>query len=418
MKYFLALVAIFTALATALADLDTQNTTYAAASGSSSADDVPALPPQPAGESLSSYLDQLFPSNTTGNSSTETNSTGAKHKRDTTLVTPVTTGPYIDSYGLHQSLWDEETGSGTVSYNISVDFSSCSTGIKLNTDIGIYTFTNGTTNNDTNFRDMVADIYSLRHSRQSPNPNYARHTADVAQLALDEAMQVLNNGLICPNQSNTAVAPVLDRTELRHLLANKHSYWTTVILSSLGGASMGALIAASLDQAFLGNVSAENVVQTAVVIGCVVFIGGILSRCDQTGRLDRAEVVAHRARELVPQGREAIVQNTYIAWARRQIGRLARQQAQVAAVQMAELASSAGGSAAGSVTGSVQTTPHGPGSLPGSPGTPGSCLSEVEAGDAASALEVMTDVALDLETIQEVVEQMGPRDEQGACSSV
>ena len=404
MKYLLILVAIFTALATALAYPDTHNTTCAAASGSSSADDVPALPPQPVGESLSNFLDQLFPSNTTENSFTETNSTGAKHKRDTTLVTPVTVGPYLNSYGLHQSFWDEETDSGKVSYNISVDFSSCSTGIKLNTDIGVYTFTNGTTNNNTNFSDMVADMYSLRHSRQSPNPNYASHTADVAQLAMDEAIQVLNNGLICPNQSNTAVAPILDRTELRHLLANKHSYWTTVILSSLGGASMGAVIATVADKVFLGNVSAENVVQTAIVIGCVVLISGILGRCDQVGRLDRAEDVAHRARELVPQGREAIVQNTYIAWARRTLARLARQQAEVAAVQMAEMASSAGGSAAGSV--------------PGSPSTPGTCLSELEAGEAASAIEMMQDVASNLETIEEAVEQMGPRDEQGACTSV
>ena len=402
MKYLLNLVAISTALATALAYLDTRNTTYAAASGSSSADDVPALPPQPVGESLSNFLDQLFPSNTTGNSFTETNSTGAKDKRDTTLVTPVTIGPYLNSYGLHQSFWDEERDSGRVSYNISVDFSSCSTGIKFNTDIGIYTFSNGTTNNDTNFSDMVADMYSLRHSRQSPNPNYASHTADVAQLAMDEAMQVLNNGLICPNQSNTALAPTLDRTELRHLLSNKHSYWTTVILSSLGGAAVGAAIAAGADQVFLGNISVENVVQTALVIGCVVFIGGILSRCDQVGRLDRAEVVAHRARDLVPQGREAIVQNTYIAWARRQLARIARRQAEVAAVQMAEMAaSSAGGSAAGSV--------------PGSPSTPGTCLSELEAGEAASAIEMMQDVASNLETIEEAVEQMGPRDEQGAC---
>lgn len=411
MKYLLALIAIFTSLATALANLDTQNTTYAPASGSLSADALPALPPQPVGESLSSYLDQLFPSNTTGSSSTQTNSTGAKHKRDTTLVTPVTVGPFLDSYGLHQSFWDEETDSGTVSYNISVDFSSCNTGLKLNTDIGIYTFTNGTTNNNTNLRDMVSDLYSLRHSRQSPNRNYARHTADVAQLAMDEAMQVMNNGLICPNQSNTASATVQDRTELRHLLANKHSYWTTVILSSLGGASMGAAIAAIADQVFLGNVSAENVVQTAIVIGCVVLIGGILSRCDQTGRLDRAEVVANRARELVPQGREAITQNAYVAWARKQIARLARQQAEVAMVQAEIAASSADGSAAGS---SVQTTPH----APGSPGSPGSCLSELEAGQAASAVELMHDVALDLETIEEAVEQMGPRDEQGACSSV
>lgn len=414
MKYLLALVAIFTALATAIASLDTQNTTYAAASGSSSADDVLALPPQPAGESLSSFLDQLFPSNTTGNSSTETNSTGAKNKRGTTLVTPVTAGPYINSYGLHQSCWDEDTDSGTVSYNISVDFSGCGTAIKLNTDIGIYTFTNGTTNNNTNFRDMVSDFYSLRHSRQSPNPNYGIHTAEVAQLAIDEGMQVLNNGLICQNQSNTALAPALDRTELRHLLANKHSYWTTVILSTLGGASIGASVAALTDYVFIGNVSAENVVQTAIVIGCVVLIGGILSRCDQTGRLDRAEVVAERVGSLVPQGREAIVQNTYIAWARRQIARVARQQAQVAMVQAA--VSSAGGSAAGSVAGSVQTSPHATDSLPGSPITPGSCLSDLEAGQAASAIELMSNVNLDLEPIKEAAEQMGLLDEQGGCS--
>ena len=415
MKYPFVLAAIFTALATALALLDTRNTTYAAASGSSSADDVPSLPPQPAGESLSSFLDQLFPSNTTGNSSTETNFTGAKNKRGTTLVTPVTTGPYIDSYGLHQSCWDEEAGSGTVSYNISVDFSNCGTGIKLNTDIGMYTFTNGTTNNDTDFRDMVSDMYSLRHSRQSPNPNYATHTAAVAQLAIDEGIQVLNNGLICQNNTNAALVPALDRTELRHLLMNKHSYWTTVVLSSLAGATIGATVAALSDLAFHGNVSAENVVQTAIVIGCVVMIGGILGRCDQVGRLDRAEDVAHRARELVPQGREAIVHNVYIAWARRQIARVGRQQAEVALIQA--VASNAGGSVAGSVGGSVQTTPHTPDSLPGSPGSPGSCLSELEAGQAAGAIELMSNGQLDLEPIMEAMEQLGPRDEQGSCSS-
>lgn len=63
-----------------------------------------------------------------------------------------------------------------------------------------------------------------------------------------------------------------------------------------------------------------------------------------------------------------------------------------------------------------------PGSLPSIPespifGTPLSCLSELEAGQAGSAIGEMTDVALNLEPIQEVFEQLGPRDANGGCSS-
>ena len=403
MKDLLALVAIFNALATALASLDIRNTSYAAASGSSSADNVLPLPPQPAGESLTTFLERLFPSDITGNSSTNTTSTRGKNKRGTTLVTPVITGPYTESYGLHQSVWDEDMDSGSVTYNFSADFSDCGTGIKFGTNVGIYTFTNGTTNNDTDFRDMVADLWSLRHSRTSPNRNYANHTAVQAKLALDEGTQLLKS-LICHNNTNTALAPVPDRNELRHLLANKHSYWTAVILSAAGGASIGAIVAAVADLVFKGHIVAENVVQTAIVIGAVVLIGGILTRCDQVGRLDRAEVLAHRAAEIVPQGREAVVQNVYIAWARRQLARIARRQVE-------EALSEAGVTSAGG------STPHSLPSGPGSPGSPGSaCLSELEAGEAAGAIEMMSNVNLNLERIQEVVEQLGPRDE-GGCSS-
>ena len=402
MKYLLALLATFNALTIALASPDTRKPPYAAALGSSSADDVLPLPPQSAGESLSTFLERLFPPDTAGNSSTDTTFTGAKNKRDTTLVTPITTGPYTESYGLHQSVWDEDMDSGTVTYNFSVDFSDCGAGIKFGTDIGMYTFTNGTTKNDTDLRDMVADLWSLRHSRRSPNPNYANHTAAQAQLALDEANQVLKNGLICLNNTNTALVPVLDRNELRHLLANKHSYWTAVILSALGGASVGGIVAALSDLAFNGNITAENVVQTAIVIGAVVFIGGVLTRCDQVGRLDRAEELAHRARDIVPQGREAVVQNVYIAWARRQFARIIRRQVE-------EALSEAGVASAGGST---------PNSLHSGPGSPGSvCLSELEAGEAAGAIEMMSNVNLNLASIQEIVEELGPRSEQGSCST-
>lgn len=405
MKSLLALITSFIALATESASLNLPGAPSAASSGSSSFDAILTLPPQLAGESLSNFLDQLFPANI-DNSSENREFTGSGKKR--ALANADATSPYTSSYGLHQSCWDDDTGPGTNTFNISVDFSNCGTGLELGTDIGVYTFTNGSTTNNTDLRDMVADLYSLRHSRQSPNPNYANHTAVVSQLAMEEANQLLNNGLICPNTSGTALTEAVVHDELRHLLMNTHSYWTAVILSAGGGAFVGGGVAAITDLIFNGNVTAQNVVQTAIVIGAVVMIGGILTRCDQVGRLDRAENVAASVRDIVPQGREAIVQNVYVSWARRQMQRIVRQQVE-------EALSEAG-------VASVATSPHTPGSLPSVPdssafGTPNSCLSEMEAGQAGSAIGDMRDVALDLEPIQEIIEQLGPRDLQGGCST-
>ena len=406
MKCHVGLFAEFIALAMGSASLDILRVPYAASSGSSSPGAVLTLPPQPAGESLSSFLDRLF-SDDTANSK---NATGASKNRRASVYADWT-GPFTDSYGLHQSCWDEDTGSGTTTYNISVDFSDCGTGLKLGSDIGVYTFTNGTTTNSTDLRDMVADLYSLRHSRQSPNPNYANHTAAVAQLAMAEGNQLLDSGLVCKNTSATAPTDLIVHNELRHLLVNRHSYWAAVILSAFGGTVFGGAVAVVTDLIFNGNVTAQNVVQTAIVIGGVVLIGGILTRCEQVGRLDRAESVAQRMQELVPQGREAIVQNVYISWARRQIGRIARQQVEEALSEHG----------IGSGAGSAATSPNTPGSLPSVPGTPGSgdvddCLSEMEAGQAGGAIGEMADLTLNLEPIQEVIEQLGSRDEAGDCN--
>lgn len=407
MKCILVLLATSIALATGLAP----RAPYAAASGSSSPNAALTLPPQFEGESLGAFLDRIFPDETE-HSSNDTDLTGSVNKR--TIAKVDGTGPYTNAYGLHQSCWDDETSSGTTTYNISADFSNCGTGLTLATDIGVYTFTNGTTTDNTTLRDMTADMYSLRHSRQSPNPNYANHTAVVSQLAMEEANQPLNNGLICRNTSDAAKTEDIAHDELRHLLMNVHSYWTAVMLSAAGGAIAGASAAAILDYAFNGNVTTENVVQTAIVIGSVVLLGGILTRCDQRGTFDGAESITASVRDLVPQGREAIVQNIYVGWARRQISRIVRQQVQ-------EALSEAGvGSGVG--VGSVGT-PRSPDSLPSLYDSPNSessydtCLSELEAAEASSALGEMTDVTLDLEPIQEVFEQLGPRDEQGRCGS-
>lgn len=396
MKCIAALAATYIALNMASASLDLTGDTYTAAIGSSSSNAALILPLQPAGESLSDFLDQLF-SNTTVNYPNSTNVAGSKHKR--TFVEVDATTPYTNSYGLHQSCWEDYTPTGATTYNISVDFSACGTGLQFGTDIGVYTFTNGTTTDNTSLRDMVTDLYSLRHSRISPNPNYANHTAVVAQLAMDEANQLLDNGLICRNTSATAKIEVLIHNELRHLLMNTHSYWSAVILSASAGAAVGGSIAALSDLAFKGNVTVENVIQTSFVIGSVVLIGGILTRCHEAGRLDRAQDVAASVRELVPQGREAVVQNVAVSWARRAMLRVARQQVE-------EALSEAG-------IGSGPTTP---GSIPSIPGSP-NCLSELEAAQAGSAIGEMRDATLDLEPIQEVLEHLGTRDEEGSCSN-
>ena len=411
MKGLFAFVATSTVLATGLASLDLL----------SPPDGVLSLPPQLSRESLSNFLDRLF-FNETGDFSNNTYSAGPKRKR--VITTADATGPYTESCGLHQSSWNDETGSETITYNISADFSNRSTGLKLSTDIGDYTFSNGTTTNDTKIGDIVADVYSLRHSRQSPNLNYANHTAVVARLGLAQADQLLNNGLICQNTSSTAQNVPVIRDELRHLLMNKHSYWTAVLLTVATCAAAGGGLAAITDLYWFGNVSAQNVVQTSIVVGSVILIGGILTRCDQVGRLDRAEEIIPTVRELVPQGREAIVQNVYIAWARRQVRRIIRQRVQEAlsevAMSEAGVTSEAGVASGGA--GSDVASPHTSGSDTSVYGTPNShisssCLSEVEAGLASSALGQMSDVDLCLEPIEEVLEQLLPRDEQGHCDS-
>ena len=413
----------FHPLTTGLALLILLGASYGASLRSSSTSIASMLLSQPAEDYLGTFLDQLF-SDETGSFPGNTSVGGSSSKRaldtvDTATVDIATTSPYTNSYGLRQSSWDEDTDSGTVKYNISADFSTCNTGLRFGTDIGVYTFTNGTTTNNTQLRDMVYDLYTLRHSTKSPNPNYANHTAAVAQLAFEEGTQLLESGLICLNNSTPKQADLIIHQELRHLLGNKHSYWAGVLLSAAGGAVLAGGIAAAVDQVFTGNVTAHNVVQTALVVGSVVIISGIVTRLDQIGRLDRAEVIANNVRGMVPlpQGREAIVQNVYLAWCRRQIQRIVRRQVEETLSQHG--VSSAAGSNPGSMPVTPGSLPATPGSLPVTPGSEafGSCLSEAEAGEATGALGEMTDGTLNLEPIQEILEQLGPRDERGSCSS-
>ena len=406
-----------------------------------------AAPPPPSpGESAGQWIDQLFDNaNSTYNSAINNTLgfSGSVISNESSITTNSTTvsepgqkkrkRDYVEAYGLHESIWANDTAK--IAYNISVDLSNCSTGLRLSTDIGVYTFTNGTTTNDTTLKAMVTDLWSLKHSVNTPNTRYANHTAVVAQQAMDEANQVLKNGLICQNATASAnpsgVITTVDPTgeiihaELRKLLANTYSYWTSVLLSAGAGAVGGVSVAAVMDFVFKGNVTAENTIQTGTVVALTVIIAGILSRLHEIGRLDNVQrlpaavaVNINNAANMVPGvpgAREAVAQNVFIAAARRTIQRIASQQRNMEQA-LSEAGVSVSGSAREAVEDALEDLEAGAAgvSVAGTSSV-GPCLSEVEAAEAAEMVSQMRDADLGLEAMEEIQEQLAGRSEDGSC---
>ncbi|KAL8782557.1 MAG: hypothetical protein Q9213_005282 [Squamulea squamosa] len=413
-------------------------TTLAAASLTPSDASLSTPPPPAIGQSVSQWIDQIF-EDLDETSTTATDQTAATAKRG-----------YSASNGIHTSTWTNDTEK--ISYNITVDLSHGCSGLNYTTDVGVYTFTNGTTTNETMLVDMVKDLWSLHRAHRRVQDYAANHTAVIAQLALDEANQLLSSGLICGRNQTTG--PITDlavanqHNELRHLLQNRWSYWAAVFLAAPIGALAGAGIAAISDLVFKGDVNAENVVQTAVVIGVATIIGGILSRMHEIGRLDRAENVANRVQRANVRAGEVVAHNVAMGWGRRMIQRVIRRNVEEA---ISDIMSSAN---PGSIpdpgtpldpntplgTPRDPNTPLNPGTPldPGSPldpnvGTPGStqrgtttpgtgtsrslnvCLKEEDATAAALALGDMSSREFELRTEAEVARVMAERGE-GDCN--
>ena len=415
-----------------------------------------ATPPPPPndGESAGQWIDQLFED--TNSTSYNTSSSFELVSSNTNISQFVNTASppvgykrkrsYEEGNGLHESTWANDTAN--IAYNISVDLSKCSTGLHYSTDVGVYTFTNGTTTNSTTLKDLVADVWTLRHSRNTPNTRYANHTAVIAQLALNEANALLDKGLICKNKTQNAATVALRPPEdeiihedLRHLLANPYSYWASVVLSAGTGAAAGAALAAGLDYKFKGNVTAQNTIQTGAVVAVAILAAGILNRMHEVGHLDHAQplaqgvaegvqrIVPENIRQLVPAGREAVVQHVWLGWCRRTMQRvMQRQEAMEQQLEaMEEALSEAGVSIpAGSARNSVEipepgdrVTSVGASSQATEPGTVAdleACLDEVGAAEAAAAVGDMTSAELNLETINEVQEQLAQKDKNGECN--
>ena len=437
MKDGIAFMAIYLGLSTASATYDT----------------AAAPPPPDPGESAGQWIDQLFADSNSTDSSAIHSTLGtfdsATSNESNITINPGTVSQpgskerkrdYVEEYGLHESIWANDTAK--TSYNISVDFSNCSTGLRLSSNVGVYTFTNGTTSNDTTLKDMVLDLWSLRHSVNTPNTRYANHTAVVAQLAMDEANQVLQNGLICQNASASAslsgVATTLDTTgeiihsELRKLLANAWSYWASVVLSAGAGATCGIAVSAGMDLRFNGNVTAKNTIQTGTVVAITIIIAGILNRMHEVGQLDRADrlpVVAANAQAVavnavnnlvpaIPGAREAVAQNTFLTAVRRSMQRIASRQSHMeqalteAGVPVEGSAIEAVGDALDNLEAGVSGA--GTSGLGGVPNTEG-CLSEIQAAEAAEVVGQMADVSLGLEAMEEIQEQLAEHNKDGGC---
>ena len=373
-----------------------------------------APPPPAIGQSVGQWIDQIF-DDSDSPSTAIANQSAATTKRG-----------YSESDGLHISRWSNKTEK--ISYNLTVDFSNTCSGLNYSTDIGVYTFTNGTTTNETMLVDMIKDLWSL-HATHRRVPDYAvNHTAVIAQIALDEANQALRSRLICGQNQTTG--PITDftvatqRDELRHLLQNRWSYWTAVFLASGIGALSGAGIAALSDLVFHGDVKDENVVQTAAVIATATIIGGILNRMHELGQLDRAQNVANRVQRANVRAGEAVVQNVAMSWGRRQIQRIIRREVEEAVSDVMSSANPASipdpgtpldpGSPLGTGVGTLGSAQHNPGT--GTSGSPEVCVNEEDATAAALAIGDMSSQELVLRTEAEVARVLAGRD-KGDCNA-
>ena len=125
------------------------------------------------------------------------------------------------------------------------------------------------------------------------NTKWAAQICQVAELAMQEANELLTTRLLCnhslPADTSAAIYPYTDpalAVSLRKLQQNAKAYWLATFGVSLGGGLVFAGAAAGLQHWFQVNITKLNVIQTALVVSGAAMIGGILNRCWAVGRLD------------------------------------------------------------------------------------------------------------------------------------
>lgn len=87
-----------------------------------------------------------------------------------------------------------------IGFNISMDISGCKRGVRKNTTAGIYTYSNGTTQENTTIGDILADLKAIK--REAPDSHAADrlvwdHTLTSARTVRDMGNLLLDGGLVC-----------------------------------------------------------------------------------------------------------------------------------------------------------------------------------------------------------------------------
>ena len=124
--------------------------------------------------------------------------------------------PHLFSY-----IWNQSSPDGVVGYNISVDVSGCGRSVHQSTIAGIYTPSNGITQDNAAVGDILADLKTLKQSASNLHDAervIGNHTLTIARLVEGESNRLLDSGLIYPDALHQAAGGESIHDELCRLL--------------------------------------------------------------------------------------------------------------------------------------------------------------------------------------------------------
>ena len=271
------------------------------------------------------------------------------------------------------------------------------------------------------------------------NTKYANHTLALAKLAMKEANEALLV-LLCRNATAPIVtapgydfsqAPLIPPSSLQKLGKRQTpgSYWLALIAgSALGGLSCAGIVA-GLSEAIDHALGTYTVVSVGVVVGFSAIVTGAILRCQAVGRLDSAanrldrrigQPVAGAAGaaaaampnpvqvldRVAPGGREAVVQNAFIAWFRKNLQRIVSGAVQEAVDEaISEIASNAFGTPLGEQSDEYHSAN----------GDIESCLTVEEAASAAGDLQNLFSQELELQPFHDLDDSLNEERPTGAA---
>ena len=256
---------------------------------------------------------------------------------------------------------------------------------------------------------------------QIVNTKYANHTLALAKLAIKEANEALLV-LLCRNATAATVtapgydfsqAPLLSQS-LQKLGKRQapNSYWLAALAASVLGGFVCAGIIGLVSKAVNETITTYNLVSVGLVVAFSTLVAASFNRCQQVGRLDgpanRIEGAANAAvggaaavlpnpiqvlGVVAPGGQEAVAQNAFIAWFRRNLQRIVTGAVREAVDEaISEITSNTFGTPVGTDSDHYQSAN----------GDTESCLSVEDATRASEELQNLFSPDLELEPLQQL----------------